>query len=164
MAKERGQVEKRLAAEWMATQYAGKTYYLNYPIGPVPLGITTANSAYPWLRKVDGLAVVDSTVHVVEFKVWSPWDGLDKLPIYKLGVPRTPWLGSAKDYPVKMILVTPRSNPVIEATAALAGIEVVSVSGGWIDEVVQHIEWLWSREGRDAMEERRKLRAWLGLE
>lgn len=162
--QKRREVERRLAAEWMATTYEGKEYFLNYALGPLPAGITDMRLAMPWLRKVDGLAILDGTVHLVEFKVWTPLDGIDKLPVYRAAVPHTPWLGAAKDYPVLMRLVTPRSNPGLVAQAAMMGIEVVQVSGGWIDEVVKSIEWLWTKEGRESMAEKRRLRSWLGLE
>lgn len=148
----------------MAANYTNYAHYLNYPIGPMPEGIVDLASALPWLRKVDGLAIVEERVHLLEFKVWKPADGLDKLPSYKAGLPLSPWLGAAKDYPVDMKLVTPRSNPAIEATAKMLGIEIISVSGGWIDEVVAHIEWLWTAEGRESMARKRQMRAWLGLE
>jgi hypothetical protein len=160
----RQSVERRLASEWMAQSYTGKVYSVNYPLGPLPPGFTNMTDAMPWLRKVDGLAVLAQAIDLVEFKVWKPQDGLDKLPVYKLAIPHTPWLGPAKDYPVNMILVTPRSNPVIETNAKLQGIKLVVVSGGWIDDVVAHIEWLWTAEGRQFMAERAKQRAWLGLE
>lgn len=163
MSPQRQAVERRLINEWMAERYAGQTYYLNYPLGPLPAGFTDEKNAFPWLRKVDGLAIADHQVHLVEAKVWKPTDGLDKLPSYKAVVPHTPWLGEARNYPVKMILLTPRSNAAIEGSAAVLGIELVLVSGGWIDEVVAHIEWLWTREGRDFMADRRKMRDYLGL-
>lgn len=153
-----------MASEWMATNYGDKEHYINYPLGPLPPGISDMARATPWLRKVDGLAISNGQVDLIEFKVWTPLDGLDKLPTYKAAVPQTPWLGVAKDYPVNMILVTPRPNDYLIATAKLIGVNVITVSGGWIDEVVAHIEWLWTKEGRDAMAEKKRLRAWLGVD
>jgi len=163
MSPARQEVERRLAAEWMAERYEGQRYWLNFPLGPVPPGAPSPAMGRSWRRKVDGLAIVDRAVHLVEFKIWKPWDGIDKLPVYKAGVPYTPELGPARNYPVRMLLVTPRPTPALLEAARLLGIQVEVVKGGWIDDVVKRIEWLWTREGREAMEERRRLRAWLGL-
>jgi len=164
MEPQRARAERRLAAEWMAEQYKGQRYYLNFPLGPAPLGLPTGAITRPWRRKVDGLAIVNRVVHLVEFKIWKPFDGIDKLPRYKGLVPDTPELAEARRFPVKMILVTPRPNQALIEAAEREHIELRVVKGGWIDDLVRHIEWLWTREGREYMLERRRTRRWLGLD
>ena len=164
MAGTRQEAERRLTAEYMAEHYPGQTYYIQYALGPLPAGVTDPATARPWLRKVDGLVILAHSIDLLEMKIWSAWDGIDKLPVYKAAVPHTPWLGAAKDYPVNMILVCPRPNPAVVATADMLGIKVEVVGGGWIDELMAQIDNLYTAEGRAESAQKRKMRAWLGLE
>jgi hypothetical protein len=164
MAGGRQEAERRLTAEYMAGHYPGQSYYIQYALGPLPVGITDLGLARPWLRKVDGLVIKEKEIDLLEMKIWSAWDGIDKLPVYKAAIPHTPWLGYYKDFPVNMILVTPRVNPSVQATADMLGIKVEVVGGGWIDELVGKIDALYTAEGRAASAQKRKMRAWLGLE
>lgn len=160
----RQDIEKRLTAEWMRDHYPDGGYWLNFPLGQVPPGTEGTGSSYTARRRVDALAVVGREIRLIEFKVWKPLDGVDKLPTYKALVPTTPELTPYKGYDVKMQLVTPRPTPPLFESAVAVGIEVIVVQGGWIDEAVKHIEWLWTAEGRQAMADRAKMREILGLE
>lgn len=148
----------------MAAHYPEQTYYIQYALGPLPLGVTDPGLARPWLRKVDGLVILEKSIDLLEMKIWSVWDGIDKLPVYKAAVPHTPWLGFYKDFPVNMILVVPKLNPVVQATADLLGIKVELYTAPWLDEILQHIDWLYTAEGRKASAQKRQMRSWLGLE
>lgn len=158
-----GQVEKRLTAEWMAMQFPQGGYWLNFSLGAIPANAAATGAAYSGRRRVDGLAVTKIDLQLIEMKVWKPLDGLDKLPVYKALVPVTPELKPYLELPIRMILVSPRLTGQNIADCKLMGIEPVQVSGGWIDDVVAHIEWLWTSEGRTAMADRAAQRKWLGL-
>lgn len=160
----RQDVEKRLTAEWMKDHYPDGGYWVNFPLGALPPELAGTGASYSSRRKVDALAVTAAELRLIEFKVWKPLDGVDKLPVYKALVPLTPELAGYRDRTVVMVLVTPRPTPPLLESAKAMGIVVEVVSGGWIDEAVQHIDWLWSAEGRAAMKERSELRKWLGLE
>jgi hypothetical protein len=163
MATARQEVERRLIAEYMSEKYTNNEYWLNYPLGPLPKGMTDRNQALPWLRKVDGLAIVGREVHLIEAKIWTTTDGLDKLIAYAACVPHTPWLGEAKDYPTKMILVAPRANDATRAAADVLGIVIDTLDRPWVREQIERIEHLWTKEGRMKQVERRKILDWLGL-
>jgi hypothetical protein len=158
------QVEKRLTAEWMKANFPDGGYWLNFPLGSIDPALANTGAAYSARRRVDGLAVTKVDLQLIEMKVWKPLDGIDKLPVYKALVPVTPELVYYNKLPIRMIMVTPRATPQIMDSAKVMGIEVVQVTGGWIDDVVGHIEWLWSAEGRAAMQERAQQRKWLGLQ
>jgi len=160
----RQQVERRLRSEWLRDNYADVGYWEDFPLGQAPGNLPTQASTYPWRRKVDGLVIGDREILLIEFKVWKPLDGLDKLQTYKALVPLTPELYPYRDYKVRMLLVTPRPTPPLAESALAAGIELVEVHSDWMDQVVERIEWLWTAEGRQAMEERKRLRSWLGLD
>lgn len=164
MANYRQEAERRLTSEYMAAKYSTIGYYIQYALGPLPQGVADPASARPWLRKVDGLAIREDAIDLLEMKIWSAWDGLDKLPVYKAAIPLTPWLGPAKDLPVNMILVTPRPNPAVLATAEMMGIKVELYSAPWLDEVMAHIDYLYTAEGRAESARKRQLRAWLGVD
>ena len=160
----RREVEKRLAVEWMAEHYPDGGYWLNYPLITEELGKRYGLQAFVWARRADALAVTATEIHLIEFKVWKPADGLDKLPTYASLIPHIADLSPYRGYPVRLLLVTPRPNPALEESCRLNNVTLVTVSGGWIDEVVAGIERLWTAEGRAAMAEKKRLRTWLGLD
>jgi len=160
----RREIERRLAAEWMAENFPDQPYFLNFPLGRAPFPPMPGVAEFPWRRRVDGLAIKRGKIILVGFKVWKPMDGIDKHPVYKALVPNTPELAQWRALPVEMWLVTPRPTPPVRGAAQAMGIKIIEVKGGWIDEVVQRIEWLWAREGRDWMEERKRRRQYLGLD
>ncbi|MBT9164925.1 MAG: hypothetical protein DDT23_00936 [candidate division WS2 bacterium] len=159
----REEAERRLCSEWMAEHYFNIPYYLNFPLGPRYVSPARGDIDRSWRRKVDALAVKDREIHLLEFKIWQPLDGIDKLPVYKLLVPHTPELEAYRTYPIRMFLITPRPTSAIRFETRLLGIELITVSGGWLDEKVRRIEWLWTKEGREEMERRREIRKWLGV-
>jgi hypothetical protein len=158
------QVEKRLTVEWMKDNFPEGGYWLNFPLGSITPGLELTGASYSARRRADALAVTKVDLQVIEMKIWKPLDGIDKLPVYKALVPVTPELRAYRSLPIRMILVTPRATAQVMDSAKVMDIEVATVSGGWIDEVVNHIEWLWSAEGRTSMAERARQRKWLGLE
>jgi hypothetical protein len=160
----RQEVEKRLTYEYMKEHYPEGNYFVNCPLGGVDPALYKTGASYSMRRKVDALAYTPTEIRLIEFKVWKPLDGIDKLPVYKSLVPLTPELTQWYRLPVKMILVTPRPTPPLLESAASMGIAVEVVSGGWIDDAVKRIEYLWTADGRQAMAERAKMRAWLGLQ
>ena len=160
----RREVEKRLSVEWMAKHYPDGGYWLNYPLITAELTKAYGQQAFVWARRADALAVTKNELHLIEFKVWKPSDGLDKLPTYASLIPHIAELSLYRSYPVKMILVTPRPNPALEESCRLNNITLIEVHNAWIDEVVAGIEHLWTKEGRDAMAEKKRLRTWLGLD
>lgn len=159
----RQEVERRLTSEYMKEHYPDGGYYVNFPLGGIDQALYNTGASYSMRRKVDALAITPTEIRLIEFKVWKPLDGIDKLPVYKSLVPLTPELSQYKNLPVKMILVTPRPTPPLQESATAMGIQVEVVGGGWIDQAVAHIEYLWTAEGRQQMAERAKMRAWLGL-
>lgn len=165
------QPETRLVAEYMASHFPVGAYATNVALGPpLPgtveeLGLEKAlRTSRPYRMKVDGLAWPDNELVLVEGKVWRPFDGLAKLPIYRDLVPQSPDLRAYQGRRLVLQLVTPWSTEPILELARSYGVQVVIYRPEWIDRAVEDHMAYWTREHRERREEKRRLRETFGLE
>ena len=163
--------ETRLVAEYLAEKVFPHWYRQRQPLGPpLPgtreeLGLDKAlRVSRPWRPEVDAVAVEDGRLVLIEGKVFKYVDGMAKLPLYKSLVATTPELANHREKPVVMRLLMPWRSETVDLMVQAAGIELEVFSPPWIRDYVEDYQQYWTKEYREAREERQRLRAAFGLE
>lgn len=171
MVRKNRQTEVRMVAEYVASEYKAFTHMLAVPLGRLPadvvkdVGYTRAIAFMrPYRLEVDAIVVLPRYLVLIEAKVFKTIDGLAKLPLYKSLVPFTPELQQYKDREVLMELVVGWTNPNLEIMARDAGVRLRVYAPDWLAQVVQDYHHYWTKEYRDARNQKLELRQYYGLE
>jgi hypothetical protein len=171
MARKNRQIETRLTSEYLLANYSQFPYTIGQPLGKVDealmaqKGYTQAiKQMRPFRPEVDAVVFLPRFLVIVEAKVWNVVNGLSKLPMYKSLVPFTPELKDYLNREVLMELVVGWSNGNLEIMAKDAGVKVVVFCPDWLKTVVDEMHNYWTKDYRDAREQKLQLREFYGLE
>ena len=77
------------------------------------------------LRFADAIFIEENIVHIVETKIQPSADAIGQLLLYERLFPETPELSAYKDFPIKKIMLTTRTDEDLNKLAADNGITVV---------------------------------------
>lgn len=170
MARKTKQIETKMIADYLLTNYAEFPYILNVPLGTLnqelerEVGYTKAQKMLrPYRPAVDGIVVLPRYILLVEAKVWNVINGLSKLPFYKSLVPITPELQQYMPRDVIMQLVVGWSNPNLERMAHDADIQLKIFCPDYVKQAVDDMHKYWTSEYRRVREERLKMREYFGI-
>jgi len=171
MVRKTQQVETRLVAEYVKSQYSKFPSITAQPVGVVSqelmaeVGYTKAiRISRPNRPEVDAIVILPNYLVLIEAKVWHIVDGMAKLPLYKSLIPYTPELKEYMPRDVIMELVVPWSNPNLEIMCRDHGIVLKVFTPAWINEVVNRVTNYSTREYRLQRSEKLRNRELLGLE
>jgi hypothetical protein len=171
MVRKNRQTETRMVAEYVASEYGDLTHMLAVPLGRIPdniikdVGYTQAIAFMrPFRLEVDALVVLPRHLVLIEAKVFKTIDGLAKLPLYKSLVPFTPELDQYAGREIIMELVVGWTNPNLEIMARDAGVRLRVYSPDWLAAVVQEYHRYWTKEYRDARNQKLALRTMYGID
>ncbi len=171
MARKSQQVETRMIAEYLAAEYSKFSFITSVPLGRVSEELMATEGyqraiglSRPYRPEVDAVVILPRYLVLVEAKVWNIVNGLAKLPMYKSLVPFTPELKQYLPREIILELVVGWSNPNLEIMARDAGITVKVYSPPWLNQVVQDMHKYWTKEYRDARDQKLKLREFYGIE
>lgn len=171
MARKNRNTEDRMINEYAAFAYGDFPYMVHVPLGRIPadvikdVGYTQAIAFMrPYRLEVDAIVVLPRYLVLIEAKVFKTIDGLAKLPLYKSLVPFTPELAQYTGREVIMELVVGWTNPNLEIMARDAGVRLKVYSPDWLAAVVQEYHQYWTKEYRDARNQKLGLRAYYGID
>jgi hypothetical protein len=133
--------ESRLLGEWLAEEYAGRTWHLQFRVGtdPPSAGIDIADEAERRLarnvnRRVDALIEPPADLVVVEATMFRPTDKIGRLQEYLLLLPGTPEVAPWLRYPLVPVLLTGQDDPVARVLCGRLGIRYVFRPPVWLEE------------------------------
>ncbi len=171
MARKTRQVETRMVAEYLISQYGKFPTKQAVPLGKVDENLMASEGyqkailmSRPYRPEVDAIVVLPRYLVLVEAKVWNVVNGLAKLPLYKSLVPFTPELQQYKDKEVLMELVVGLTNDNLAIMARDLGVTVRVYCPDWLNEVVQGMSNYWTKEATLARQNKQQMRELLGLE
>ncbi len=171
MVRKNRNTEDRMIAEYVASAYKDFPYMVHVPLGRLPpdvvkdVGYTQAIAFMrPYRLEVDAIVVLPRYLVLIETKVFKTIDGLAKLPLYKSLVPFTPELKQYEGREVIMELVVGWTNANLQIMCRDAGVRLVVFSPDWLKGVVDEYHNYWTKEYRDARNQKLELRAYYGLD
>ena len=160
-----------MMSEYVASEYKDFPYMLAVPLGRIPddvikdVGYTQAIAFMrPYRLEVDAIVVLPRYLILIEAKVFKTIDGLAKLPLYKSLVPFTPELAQYADREVIMELVVGWTNPNLDIMARDAGVRLKVYAPDWLAAVVEDYHKYWTKEYRDARNQKLELRTMYGID
>ena len=165
------QVETRMLAEYLKEVYAAQPRITKQPLGRVSEALMASNGykralgiTRAFRPEVDAVVIFPRYLLLVEAKVWRVVDGLAKLPLYKSLVPFTPELEQYRNLEIIMELVVGWSNPNLEIMARAAGVTIKVYNPEWLAEIVDGMHNYWTKEYRQAREQRQTMRELFGVD
>ena len=171
MVRKNRNTEDRMISEYVAKQYKDFPYMMHVPLGRIPadivkdVGYTQAIAFMrPYRLEVDAIVILPRYLVLIEAKVFKTIDGLAKLPLYKSLVPFTPELAQYEGREVIMELVVGWTNPNLEIMTRDAGVRLMVYAPDWLTAVVQDYHQYWTKEYRDARNQKLALRTMYGID
>lgn len=168
--KLRRSLEPRWVSWYIKNFYPDDEVRIRCPLGPIPAelkemyGPAKAAKVYrPSRPEVDALVVLPGALLLIEAKIQKYMDGLAKLPVYGLLVPKTAELAVFSDRPVVMHLLLPVKIPWVMAVAPELGVEVYTAAPYWVLEEWEKRDRYWLPEARLRRAERKALLETLGF-
>ncbi len=166
------QRERRLTAEYAVQRLVqAQAVIQGCPLGPIPQAIAESTPAAlarrvarPWRPESDILAVWPDGIEVIEVKIFKLVDGISKLPMYAHLVENTPELQRYLPREIRMRLVCPWVSDAALSYAQSIGVIVERFCPEWIQGYVEDQHRYWTKEYREAREERKRRLAELGLQ
>jgi len=129
---------------WLMDTYPWGTYRLNARLG-VPDPELMARIPQPYRQawasnltfRADALVILPEEVHIVECVIRSgEWWRIQQLDTYEILFRATEVYREHWEKPIRKILLTPLTNPIMETQAAARGIRVVKY---WRPELEQYL-------------------------
>jgi len=168
--KLRRSIEPKWVAEYCVKFYPRAEVRYNCPLGTAPEelvvehGITKALRLYRAYRpKVDALVITETSIILIEAKVWRYVDGIAKLPLYAALVPDTPELAPY----LPRVIVTRLLVPIIPSwlirAAEKLNVEIVNWAPKWIMEIWAERDKYWTAEAVAERERRKQILKKLGF-
>ena len=155
---------------YIKEHYPDAEVRLRCPLGSIPAelkelyGPAKAAKVYrPSRPEVDALVVLPGALLIIEAKIFKYMDGLAKLPVYKVLVPKSPELMVFRDRPVIMHLLIPVKIPWVMDAAPELGVEVYTWAPDWVLQIWEERDKYWTPEARLRREERKALLKRLGF-
>lgn len=150
--------------------YPDEEVRMRCPLGGIPdemkalYGPAKAAKVYrPSRPEVDALVVLPGALLLIEAKIFKYMDGLAKLPVYKVLVPKSPELMVFRDRPVIMHLLLPKAIPWVVSAAPELGVEVKTWAPEWVIRIWEERDKYWTPESRMKRAERKALLTKLGF-
>ena len=170
-ARKNRQVEGKMLSEYLLKTYPKYPQLIAQPLGVVSdslmaqVGYKAAiGYSRPSRPEVDAVVILPRYLILIEAKVWNIVNGLAKIPLYKSLVPSTPELKPYLDKEIIMELVVGWLDPNLETMARDMGVRVVVYNPPWLSEIVNGLHNYWTKEYREARDEKLKLREYFGVE
>jgi len=161
----------RLLTEFLISEFPNGGYQTNVPLGPTMDRLVQAfgeahgtAASRPFRPKVDAIAFPPGRLVLLEAKEPVHAKGIGDLLFYRSLLPDTPELTVYAGRPVELWLVVPWATPALTVAAPRLGITLKVYRPTWYDQRMQDINSYWTADAVDAREEKKKLRASLGVE
>ena len=167
----RAERERRYIAEFMAETFRPDGYMLNVPLGEIPkelvelYGINGAAAIFrPSRRRIDAVAWTMHKYILIEAKIRDPLEGLGRLNTYYNMAKRTPDLPEYHGQEFEKWLVVPFSLNWIIQAAHDDNIKLVVFWRDWIADYVKERQNYFTKEYREARDEKQQIRKVFGVE
>ena len=168
MTRER---ERRYIAEFMLENFRPDQYMLNVPLGRIPEELITIHGLQgaaavfrPSRRRIDAVAWTAHTYILIEAKIRDPLEGLGRLNTYYNLAQKTPDLPEYRGQEFEKWLVVPYSLEWIITAAHDDDIKLHVYWRDWIADYVKERQDYFTKEYREARDEKQRLRKAFGLE
>ena len=163
--------ERRFISEYVMRTFEPGTWALNVPLGPVPdelvqiHGPSAAAQLFrPSRRRVDAVAWSEAAYLLIEAKIRDPFEGLGRLIVYLEEARNTEDLPGYTGQPIVPRLVVPFVIERDRIAAHKHDIELAEFSPPWISDYVQERQRYFTREYREARDEKVRMRKLLNLD
>ena len=167
----RAERERRYIAEFMVETFRPDQYMLNVPLGSIPdelvelHGITEAAAIFrPSRRRIDAVAWTMHRYMLIEAKIRDPLEGLGRLNTYYTLAKRTLDLPEYHGQELEKWLVVPYSLSWIIQAAHDDDIKLHIFWRDWIADYVKERQLYFTKEYREARDEKQKIRKAFGVE
>jgi hypothetical protein len=133
--------EYRLLSEWLAANYAGRTWHLQYRVGADPdiVGVQVLDEAERRLarnvnRQIDAVVEPPPDLLVIEATMYRPTEKIGRLQEYLLLLPASPEWPSWERHELVPVLLTAQHDPVAAKLCESLRFRYVFWEPEWIDE------------------------------
>lgn len=133
--------EWRLLAEWLADNYADRTFHMQYRVGADPdaAGVTFKDDAERRLarnfnRWIDAVVEPPAELVVIEATMYRATEKIGRLQEYLLLLRASPDWPRWSSFPVVPLLLTAQHDPVAELLCRRLDFRYVFHEPSWIDE------------------------------
>jgi hypothetical protein len=133
--------ETRLLSEWLAENYWGREWRLQYRVGPDPkvvaeqnLDAEATNYVRSFNRKVDALVLPPPETLLIEATMYRSTEKLGRLLEYGVLLQATPEYAKWRAHPLQLLLLTAQHDPLTQAIVERAGMRYVHWEPPWFAE------------------------------